>query len=57
LRLTHRVQRLLKRDGNRLEIEGVDRLTPMLNIKPGIPNFDIHPVEIRAGWYETRSRD
>jgi hypothetical protein len=42
--LIHGAQRLLERGGNRPEIAGVARFTPMLNIKPGIPNFDIHPV-------------
>jgi tRNA-Thr(GGU) m(6)t(6)A37 methyltransferase TsaA len=53
------VVRLLKRDGNRLEIEGVDVLdkTPLLDIKPYVPNFDVGQGEIRAGWYETRSKE
>ncbi len=53
------VVRLLKRDGNRLEIEGVDVLdkTPLLDIKPYVPNFDVCQGEIRAGWYETRSKE
>ncbi len=52
------VVRLLKQDGNRLEIEGVDVLdgTPLLDIIPYVPDFDIFPGEIRAGWYETRSK-
>jgi tRNA-Thr(GGU) m(6)t(6)A37 methyltransferase TsaA len=52
------IVRLLKRDGNRLEIEGVDVLdgTPLLDIKPYVPNFDLCQGEIRAGWYETRSK-
>jgi tRNA (adenine37-N6)-methyltransferase len=53
------VVRLLKRDGNRLEIEGVDVLdkTPLLDIKPYVPNFDVCQGEIRTGWYETRSKE
>jgi len=53
------IVRLLKRDGNRLEIEGVDVLdgTPLLDIKPYVPDFDIYPGEIRAGWYETRRKE
>jgi hypothetical protein len=39
-----RVQLLLERGGNRPEIAGVARFMPILNIKPGIPNFDIPPV-------------
>jgi tRNA-Thr(GGU) m(6)t(6)A37 methyltransferase TsaA len=52
------IVRLLKRDGNRLEIEGVDVLegTPLLDIKPYVPNFDVFPGEIHTGWYETRSK-
>lgn len=51
------IVRLLKRDGNLLEIEGVDVLngTPLLDIKPYVPDFDLHP-EARTGWYETRSK-
>ncbi len=51
------VVRLIKRDGNVLEIEGVDVLngTPLLDIKPYIPDFDDrHGVE--TGWYRTRSK-
>jgi tRNA-Thr(GGU) m(6)t(6)A37 methyltransferase TsaA len=52
------IVRLLKREGHRLEIEGVDVLdgTPLLDIKPYVPDFDVFPGEIRAGWYETRSK-
>lgn len=52
------IVRLLGRQGNRLEIAGVDVLdrTPLLDIKPYVPGFDISPGEIRMGWYETRSR-
>ncbi len=53
------VVRLLKRDGNLLEIEGVDVLdkTPLLDIKPYVPDFDLYQGEIRTGWYETRSKE
>jgi len=49
--------RLLSRDGNILTVEGVDVLdeTPLLDIKPYVPDFD-HREEVRAGWYETRSK-
>ncbi len=49
--------RLLSRDANVLEIEGVDVLngTPLLDIKPYMPEFDMR-TEVRAGWYETRRR-
>ena len=42
--------------GNELEIRGVDVLdgTPLLDIKPYVPDFDAHS-DVRTGWYETRS--
>ncbi len=45
------VVRLLKVEGNILEIENADMLdgTPLLDIKPYVPDFDIHTVE-REGW-------
>ena len=50
------VVRLLNREGNLLEVEGVDVLdgTPLQDIKPYIENFDVRQ-NTRAGWYETRS--
>jgi tRNA-Thr(GGU) m(6)t(6)A37 methyltransferase TsaA len=50
------VVRLLRRRENILEIEGVDVLdgTPLLDIKPYVPDFDVH-TETRTGWYEFRS--
>ena len=49
------VVKLLARRGNVLEIEGADRLdgTPLLDIKPYVPEFDSRP-EARTGWYATR---
>jgi tRNA-Thr(GGU) m(6)t(6)A37 methyltransferase TsaA len=51
------VVRLMLVNKNILFIEGVDMLdgTPLLDIKPYIPEFDIRS-EVRLGWYETRSR-
>ena len=51
------VVRLLGRHENRLEIEGVDVLdgTPLLDIKPYVPDFDGRS-ETRTGWYQTRSK-
>ena len=51
------VVRLLARRANELEIEGVDMLdgTPLLDIKPYVPEFDVRPAT-RVGWYETRSK-
>ena len=51
------IVRLLERQSNMLEIEGVDVLdgTPLLDIKPYFPDFD-HQVNVRVGWYAKRSR-
>ncbi len=51
------VVRLLKHEGNHLEIEGVDVLngTPLLDIKPYVEDFDVR-INTRKGWYETRSK-
>jgi tRNA (adenine37-N6)-methyltransferase len=50
------VVRLQARQDNFLQIEGVDVLngTPLLDIKPYVPEFDSRTVS-RTGWYETRS--
>jgi tRNA-Thr(GGU) m(6)t(6)A37 methyltransferase TsaA len=52
------IVRLLKREGNWLEIEGVDMLdqTPLLDIKPYVPDFD-QQSDVRTGWYERRSKE
>jgi tRNA (adenine37-N6)-methyltransferase len=49
------IVKLVARMGNRLWIEGVDVLdgTPLLDIKPYIPDFD-QRSEARTGWYENR---
>lgn len=51
------VVRLLVRRENILEIEGVDVLdgTPLLDIKPYVPDFDFRSGT-RSGWYEARSK-
>jgi tRNA-Thr(GGU) m(6)t(6)A37 methyltransferase TsaA len=51
------VVRLLKHEGNILEIEGVDVLngTPLLDIKPYVEDFDVR-LNTRQGWYERRSK-
>lgn len=48
------VVRLLKREGSVLHIADVDLLdnTPLLDIKPYIPQYDAHP-ESQAGWVDT----
>ena len=50
------VVRLLRCQSNVLEIEGVDVLdnTPLLDIKPYVPDFDVR-TGARTGWYELRS--
>jgi tRNA-Thr(GGU) m(6)t(6)A37 methyltransferase TsaA len=51
------IVRLLNRRDNILEIEGMDMLdgTPLLDIKPYVPEFDIRS-DTHSGWYETRSK-
>ena len=51
------VVRLLARQETILDIEGVDVLdgTPLLDIKPYVPDFD-GSTETRTGWYETRNK-
>ena len=46
---------LLSRRDNVLEIEGIDVLdgTPLLDIKPYVPDFDLK-TDARAGWYDIR---
>jgi tRNA (adenine37-N6)-methyltransferase len=45
----------MRKEDNLLEVIGVDVLdgTPLLHIKPYIPDFDHHPVT-RIGWYQNR---
>jgi tRNA-Thr(GGU) m(6)t(6)A37 methyltransferase TsaA len=52
------VVRLLKREGNTLHVEGIDVLdgTPLLDIKPYVPEFDAHP-ESTAGWIDEARED
>jgi tRNA (Thr-GGU) A37 N-methylase len=46
---------LIVRKENTLEIQGVDMLegTPLLDIKPYVPEFDIR-LDTRSGWYDSR---
>lgn len=48
------VVRLLARVGNRLDIANVDILdgTPLLDLKPYVPEFDSYPEAPRIGWFE-----
>ena len=50
------IVKLISRKENFLTVEGIDTLdgTPLLDIKPYVPDFDLH-TEVRVGWYETRS--
>jgi tRNA-Thr(GGU) m(6)t(6)A37 methyltransferase TsaA len=51
------IVRLLSIQNHGLEIEGVDMLdgTPLLDIKPYVPNFDVQ-TDVRTGWYAARRR-
>ena len=51
------IVRLVSRQGNQLTVEGVDVLdgTPLLDIKPYVPEFDIRH-DVRTGWYAARSK-
>ena len=48
--------RLLRVDGNLLEIEGIDMLdgVPLLDIKPYVPDFDVRE-NAKIGWYGRRA--
>jgi tRNA-Thr(GGU) m(6)t(6)A37 methyltransferase TsaA len=48
------VVRLVRVDGTRLHVEGIDVLdgTPLLDIKPYVPEFDCPSGAVRAGWLE-----
>ncbi len=50
------VVRLVRREGNTLFVENLDVLdgTPLLDIKPYVPEFD-SPPEFRLGWLEAAS--
>ncbi len=52
------VVRLLSREGNVLKVRGIDILdeTPLLDIKPYVPEFDAHPSST-AGWLDERRED
>jgi tRNA (adenine37-N6)-methyltransferase len=52
------VVRLLGREGNVLKVRGVDILdgTPLLDIKPYVPEFDDYPSS-RAGWLDDCRED
>jgi tRNA-Thr(GGU) m(6)t(6)A37 methyltransferase TsaA len=49
---------LLACHDNIIEIEGVDVLdgTPLLDIKPYVPDFDMR-LDVKTGWYAHRSKE
>jgi tRNA-Thr(GGU) m(6)t(6)A37 methyltransferase TsaA len=51
------IVQLLARQDSILIIEGVDVLdgTPLLDIKPYVPDFDVRD-NVKTGWYNTRSK-
>ena len=51
------IVRLLARENHILKIEGVDVLdgTPLLDIKPYVPEFDLR-TGVRTGWLENRNQ-
>jgi len=51
------VVKLLARHKNILDVEEVDMLdgTPLLDIKPYVPDFDVRP-DSKTGWYAYRSK-
>ncbi len=52
------VVRLIRREGSTLRIADVDILddTPLLDIKPYVPEFDAYPG-CRAGWFDEAGVD
>ena len=52
------IVRLLSCQNNVLSIHGVDVLegTPLLDIKPYVPDFDVR-TEVKTGWYAERSKE
>jgi tRNA (adenine37-N6)-methyltransferase len=51
------IVRILSIEGTRIRVGDVDMLdgTPLLDIKPFLPDFD-HRPEARTGWYERQAR-
>jgi tRNA (adenine37-N6)-methyltransferase len=50
------IVRFIQRTGPILKIQNMDMLdgTPLLDIKPYVPEFDVHTVE-KLGWYAARA--
>ena len=51
------IVRLIKRDGNKIKIKGIDVLngTPLIDIKPYVPEFDTKDVTA-VGWLEKNQK-
>jgi tRNA-Thr(GGU) m(6)t(6)A37 methyltransferase TsaA len=51
------IVRLISIKNTRIDIDGIDVLegTPLLDIKPYVPDFD-QPQNVRTGWYLNRPR-
>lgn len=49
------VVRLIKIDGHKLHVQNLDVVdgTPLLDIKPYVPAFDVHPAE-KIGWIKDK---
>jgi tRNA-Thr(GGU) m(6)t(6)A37 methyltransferase TsaA len=52
------IVQLISRNDSMLKIQGVDVLdgTPLLDIKPYVPDFDVH-TDVKTGWYAHRSKE
>jgi len=52
------IVRLIRREGAILHVADIDVLdgTPLLDIKPYVPEFDAHPVS-KAGWFDAPGVD
>jgi tRNA (adenine37-N6)-methyltransferase len=53
------IVRLCRVDGRRVEVEGIDVVdgTPLLDIKPYVPEFDQPDLPIRIGWVGQAKKD
>ena len=53
------ILKLLKIEGNILQVENIDILngTPLLDIKPYVPEFDQQNGDVRTGWLQNNKYD
>jgi len=53
------VVELVAVEGNVLRLKGVDMLdqSPLLDLKPYVPQFDAPPGEVRTGWLADKAQD